>query len=328
MRPGGTVRGLTGSVSACARRGPRPTPARRIRRPLPPDPNTRNRSKDLREPAVVRDRQDGALERGRWRAQAPRPSAGPGCRSARRAAAGSPPKARSSRIWKRACWPPDERFVPLLGLAGEPVAVQRAGGRFAAEPGAVLIAAVQDLQQRAALQVRPGCGSARRSRDGSARPAWRCRRAPPAAIAMSDDRQVLAVRVGAAGGAAAAGSGTCRSRWNRARRRGRRTRSRWRTASSARSAPGLRRTTARLAVRPPLSRICTFCSIGSASGGPGPRGTSPAGSAAAWYRFAMSERNAALFLYMLTSSLSFTCSSSQRFRSSSKRAFRSARAST
>ena len=85
-------------------------------------------------------------------------------------------------------------------------------------------------------------------------------------------------------------------------------------------------TTARLPVRPPLSRIVTCCSRGCSVGGPF---SSNLRSRvwAALYWLAMPSLYSALILSRSTSALILACSSSQRRRISSKRRNRSFRAS-
>ncbi len=83
--------------------------------------------------------------------------------------------------------------------------------------------------------------------------------------------------------------------------------------------------TARLPVRPPRSRIRTFWSRGASSGGPA-SSKRVSRVTAAWSRDAMSALYEAFCRSVRTSSLSFSCSSSQRRRSSSSREIRSARA--
>ena len=66
------------------------------------------------------------------------------------------PDSSSSRIWKRACWPPLSDSKRLLAGVRQLVAVEHPGRLLAAHAGAAVrraVAAVQDLQQRAADQL-------------------------------------------------------------------------------------------------------------------------------------------------------------------------------
>src|SRR4029077_1806429 len=85
-------------------------------------------------------------------------------------------------------------------------------------------------------------------------------------------------------------------------------------------------TPARLPVRPPLSRIATFCSRGCSVGGPA-SSNFRSRVWAALYCEAIPSLYSALIFIRSTSALILACSSSQRRRSSSKRANRSRRAS-
>ena len=93
-----------------------------------------------------------------------------------------------------------QRLEPLLGGVRELVAVERPRGLLARHPVARgCVAAVQDLQQRAADQLGVRRGSARTSPAAPARRAGPGRCASTGSIGTVADRPVLDVGVGAAG---------------------------------------------------------------------------------------------------------------------------------
>ena len=116
---------------------------------------------------------------------------------------------------------------------GQPVAVQRPGRLLPAQPGAVLVAAVQDLQQRPADQLGVGVGLGE-----EARPHPRAEHGRPGVRHRVDrdvgHRLVLDVRVGAAAGEQPQEVRLARPVGARARPPGRRSRPRGRTAASGR----------------------------------------------------------------------------------------------
>ena len=129
------------------------------------------------------------------------------------------PPSSSSRICSRACWPPDSVSNGCSAQL-QLVAGQRGHG-VVAQPAR---APSSRSRTGCGRPVRGGHASGRTGRARPARPAGppRCaRRIPPTS--------------------AAAGNATCPSRWSRAPRPARRTRSPHRTGSSARSVPAARR---------------------------------------------------------------------------------------
>ena len=109
------------------------------------------------------------------------------------------PESCSSRIWNRACWPPERDSYFCSDCAGQPVAVQRPGGGLAAQPRAVLVAAVQDFQQGLAQQVGPDVGL---GEEAGPDPGAEFHGALVRHLGDLDvgHRQVLPLRIGAAGG--------------------------------------------------------------------------------------------------------------------------------
>jgi hypothetical protein len=79
--------------------------------------------------------------------------------------------------------------------------------------------------------------------------------------------------------------------------------------------------TARTPVRPPRSRIATFCSGGRSGGGPAASNLARR-VCMAWYFDAMSGELAACCCRVRTRSISRWCSSSHRRRSSASRSWR------
>ena len=113
--------------------------------------------KGAREPAVVGDGQDGALEvvdgpfqrLGRMQVQVVR-----GLVEEQQGGAGE----LQEQDLEPRLLAAGEGFVFLLRLRGQTVAVQRTGGGFTAEAGAVFIAPVQDFEQGFTQQVGPDVG--------------------------------------------------------------------------------------------------------------------------------------------------------------------------
>ena len=160
------------------------------------------------------------------------------------------PHSSSSRIWKRACWPPEATRRP---------ARRRAPARSGQHPRRLLAA-----HARAALAGRrpsPRCSTSSSVRPRSSGCSWVCTNHPGRTRAPSLALPVCGTGAGGSptGGArrrgrcrrrpAAAGSATCRSRWSPGPPPARRTRPRGRRAASGRSAR------VRLARRPPTRAI-------------------------------------------------------------------------
>ena len=236
-----------GGVSAAGRPAPRPTPARRTRRPRrrrrrPGSGRSRGRTSGRGSPraTVPSKRVEPLLERlGRLQVEV--------VGGLVEQQQGRPGQLEQQDLEPRLL-AARERLEPLLRRRA-PARSGRARRRPASRPMpvAVLVAAVQDLEQRPPQQRRGARGSARTSPGARASPS----RTTP--VCATGDRRTSPTGrcstfgVAAAGTRAAAGSATCPSRWSRARRPARRTRPRGRTASSGRSARGPSQTTARLA---------------------------------------------------------------------------------
>ena len=199
------------------------------------------------EPAVVGDREDGALEGveavlerlGRLQVEVVgrlvEQQQG-GARTARAAGSGTAPAGRPTATRRSAPRPAPARSGRARGRPA------RAASRSRwSSPRCRISSSVRPMQRRVLVGLREPAGPHPRAEPHPA--GVLDRRRPDVA-----DRLVLDVGVAAAGARAAAGSATCPSRWSRARRPARRTRPRGRRASSARSSSQLAsQTTARLA---------------------------------------------------------------------------------
>ena len=315
------------ALTAPAAPGPRPRPGRRTRRravgAVHQEP-----VEAAGEPAVVGDGEDGALERleavlerlgglhvevvgglveqqQRRAGELEQQDLEPGLLAAARATRTSARRRARARSG-RAPGPPARGPCPSRPSAPSPRC--RISSRVRPMQLGVLVGLHEPARPHAGAQLGPA-GVADRLRPAPRPPAGarrrgRCRRRR-----------------------AAAGSGTCPSRCCRARPPARRTRPRGRTGCIRPVSSRSSQTTARLPVRPPLSRIVTCCSRGCSVGGPASSNLRSRVWAAWYCDWPCRRCTPPSCLYSSTSALSLACSSSQRRRSSSKRTNRSLRAS-